>query len=72
MYSTYNEGKTVIVERFIRTLKYKIYKKETANESKSYLSYLNTLLHNTIVIVIALLVRNQLMLIILLWLKKLS
>ena len=72
MYSTYNEGKTVIVERFIRTLKYTIYKKETANESKSYLSYLNTLLHNTIVIVIALLVRNQLMLIILLWLKKLS
>ena len=30
MYSTYNEGKTVIAERFIRTLKNKIYKHMTA------------------------------------------
>ena len=27
MYSTHNEGKSVIAERFIRTLKSKIYKK---------------------------------------------
>ena len=27
MYSTYNEGKTVVDERFIKTLKGKIYKK---------------------------------------------
>ena len=26
MYSTYNEGKSVVAERFIRTLKIKIYK----------------------------------------------
>ena len=38
MYSTHNEGKSVIAERFIETLKGKIYKIMTANESKSYLS----------------------------------
>ena len=43
MYSTHNEGKSVIVERFIKTLKTKIYKKVTVNENKSYHSYLNTL-----------------------------
>ena len=43
MYSTHNEGKSVIVERFIKTLKTKIYKKVTASENKSYHSYLNTL-----------------------------
>ena len=43
MYSTYNEGKLVIAERFIKTLKAHIYKKVTANDSKSYLSYLNKL-----------------------------
>ena len=26
MYSTYNEGKSVVAERFIRTLKNKLYK----------------------------------------------
>ena len=26
MYSTYNEGKSVVTERFIRTLKNKVYK----------------------------------------------
>ena len=31
IYSTYNEGKSVIAERFIRTIKSKIYKKITAN-----------------------------------------
>ena len=43
MYSTHNEGKSVIVKRFIKTLKAKIYKKMTTNDSKSYLSYLNKL-----------------------------
>ena len=50
MYSTYNKGKSVIDERFIKTLKAKIYKKVTTNDSKSYLSYLNRLvdqLNNT-------------------------
>ena len=30
MYSTYNEGKSIVAERFIRTLKNKIYKHMTA------------------------------------------
>ena len=44
MYSTHNEGKSVFTEKFIKTLKAKIYKKMTANHSKPYLSYLNKLL----------------------------
>ena len=32
MYSIHNEGKSVIAERFIKTLKAKIYKKMTAND----------------------------------------
>ena len=40
---TYNEGDSVIVERFIKTLKSKIYNNVIANDSKSYLSYLNKL-----------------------------
>ena len=30
MYSTYNEGKSVVAERFVRTLKNKLYKHMTA------------------------------------------
>ena len=45
IYSTHNEGKSVIVERFVKTLKAKIYKKMTASDSKSYLRYLNKLVH---------------------------
>ena len=41
IFLTYNKGKSVITERFIRTLKAKIYKKMTGNDSKTYLSYLN-------------------------------
>ena len=41
MYSTHNEGKSVIAERLIKTLKAEIDKAMTANDSKSYLSYLN-------------------------------
>ena len=40
MYSTHNEGKSVIAERFTKTLKSNIYKKVTANDNKSYLPYL--------------------------------
>ena len=43
MYFTHNEGKSVIAERFLKTLKTKIFKKLTANDSKSYLNYLNKL-----------------------------
>ena len=34
MYSTHNEGKSVIAGRFLKILKDKIYKKITANDSK--------------------------------------
>ena len=76
MYSTHSEGKSVIAERFIKTLKAKIYKKMTANYSKSYLSYLSRLVDRfniTILFknIIILLIKSLLMLIFLLWLKKL-
>ena len=45
MYWTHNEGRSVVAVRFIRTLKGKIYKKVTANNSKSYLGYLNKLVN---------------------------
>ena len=44
VYSTHKEGKSVIPKIFIKTLKAKIYKKMTANDSKFYLPYLNKLL----------------------------
>ena len=44
MLHTY-EVKSVIVERFINTLKSKIYKKITANDNKPYLLYFNKLVH---------------------------
>ena len=34
MYSTFNEGKSVVAERFIKTLKNKIFKHMTANFKK--------------------------------------
>ena len=43
MYSTYSEGNSVIAERFMKTLKTKIYLKMTANERKFYLSYFHKL-----------------------------
>ena len=46
MYSAHNEGKSVIAERFIKTSKAKIHKKMTANDSRSYLPYLNKLVNH--------------------------
>ena len=40
-YSTYNEGKSVIAERFIRTLKNKIFKHLTAISKNVYFDVLN-------------------------------
>ena len=48
MYSTHNEGKSVIAERFIKSLITKIYIKKTANDSKSYFPYLSKLVDQTI------------------------
>ena len=44
MYSTHNEGKSVIVERFIKILKANIFTKMIANDKNSDLSYLNKML----------------------------
>ena len=41
MYSTYNEGKSVVAERFIRTLKNKSYKHMTAISKNVYFDVLN-------------------------------
>ena len=43
MYCKHNEGQSVIEERFIKTLKAKIYKNITAKETKPYLPYLDKL-----------------------------
>ena len=41
MYSTHNEGKSVVAERFIKTLKNKIYKHMSANSENVYFHVLN-------------------------------
>ena len=41
MYSTYNEGKSVLAERFIRTLKNKIFKHMTAISKNVYFDVLD-------------------------------
>ena len=41
MYSTYNEGKSVVAERFIRNLKNKVYKHMTAISKNVYFDVLN-------------------------------
>ena len=55
LYSTYNEGKSVVAERFIRTLKNKIFKHMTAVSKKVYFDVLhyivnkyNNTVHRTI------------------------
>ena len=55
MYSTYNEGKSVVAERFIRTLKNKIFKHMTAIFKNVYFDVLdnivnkyNNIVHKTI------------------------
>ena len=41
MYSTFNEGKSVVAERFIRTLKNKVFKHMTTISKNVYLDVLN-------------------------------
>ena len=45
MCSTYNEGKSVVAERFIRTLKSKIYKHMTAISKNVYFDPLNDIVN---------------------------
>ena len=55
MYFTFNEGKSVVAERFFRTLKNKLYKHMTATGKKVYYNVLDDIVneynnteHNTI------------------------
>ena len=55
MYSTYNEGKSIVAERFIRTLKNKIFEHVTAISKNVYFDVLddivdkyNNTVHKTI------------------------
>ena len=45
MYSTYNEGKSVVAERFIKTLKNKIFKHMTAISKNVYVDVLNDIVN---------------------------
>ena len=45
MYSTYNEGKPVVAERFIRTLKNKILKHMTAISKNVYFDVLDEIVN---------------------------
>ena len=47
MYSTYNEGKSVVAERFIRTLKNKIFKHMTSVSKNIYFDVLDDKYNNT-------------------------
>ena len=46
MYSTFNEGKTVVIERFNRTLKNIMLKYFTANNTRFYLDALDQMVKN--------------------------
>ena len=55
MYSTFNEGKSVVAERFIRTLKNKLYKHMAATDKNVYYDVLDDVVneynnteHNTV------------------------
>ena len=45
MYSTHNEGKSVVAERFIRTIKNKIYKHMTSISKNMYINKLHDIVH---------------------------
>ena len=48
MYSIHNEGKSVVAERFIRTLKTKIYKYMTSISKNVYINKLNDIVNEYI------------------------
>ena len=52
MYSTNNEGKFVIAERFIKTLKNKTYKYMTSKSQNVYIDKLDDIVKNTIILII--------------------
>ena len=60
MYSTHNEGKSVIAERFIRNLKSKIYKHMTSISKNVYINKLDDIVdeyNNTIILIKKLIIR---------------
>ena len=62
MYSAHNERKSVVAERFIRTLKDKIYKNMTSISKNVYIDELDDItLINIIIYIIAQLKRSLLM-----------
>ena len=62
MYSTYNEGKSVVAERFIKTLKKKIYKYMTSISKNVYIDKLDDIINiNTTIHIIEHLKWNLLM-----------
>ena len=60
MYSTYNEGKPVVTERFIRTIKNKIFKHMTAISKNVHFDVLHNIVNKTKTLFIELLKRNLL------------
>ena len=59
IYSTFNEGKSVVAERFIRTLKNKLYKHMTATGKNVYYDLLDDIVNEHNNMNITLLKRNQ-------------
>ena len=55
MYSMHNEGKSVIAERFIKTLKNKLYKHMTAAGKNVYYNVLDDVVYDIIILNIVLL-----------------
>ena len=49
MYSTYIEGKSVVAEKFIKTLKNKIFKHMTIISKNVYVEVLDDIVNNTII-----------------------
>ena len=52
MYSTHNEGKSGVAERFIRTLKNKIYKHMTSISNNVYIDKVDHIVINTTIHII--------------------
>ena len=52
MYSTHNKEKSVVAERFIRTLKTKIYKYMTSISKNVYIDKLDDIVENAIMLII--------------------
>ena len=72
MYLAHNVGKSAVVERFIKTLKDKIYEKIAANDNQSYFGYSNKLVGEYNNIYHSFIGKKLFVLIILCYLKKLN